>query len=65
MRTHNIPYLNIKKKIILNYPKSATMEFVPRDLKRVRNRRGKRAISARAIEVLLYVVTGLECSPLD
>ena len=22
-----------KKKIILNYPKSATMEFVPRDLK--------------------------------
>ena len=22
-----------KKKLILNYPKSATMEFVPRDLK--------------------------------
>ena len=25
MSTHNIPFLNIKKKIILNYPKSATM----------------------------------------
>ena len=31
MKTHKIPFLNIKKKIILNYPKSATMEFVPRD----------------------------------
>ena len=31
MSTHKIPFLNIKKKIILNYPKSATMEFVPRD----------------------------------
>ena len=29
--THNIPFLNIKKKIVLNYPKSATIEFVPRD----------------------------------
>ena len=24
-------YINIKQKIILNYAKSATMEFVPRD----------------------------------
>ena len=31
MSTHNIPFLNIKKKIILNHPKSATLEFVPRD----------------------------------
>ena len=33
MCTHNtsIPFLNIKKKIFLNYPKSATMGFVPRD----------------------------------
>ena len=31
MSTHNIPFLNIKKKIILNYPKFATMGFVPRD----------------------------------
>ena len=29
MNTHNIPFLNIK--IILNYPQSATMGFVPRD----------------------------------
>ena len=31
MSTHNAPFLNIKKKIILNYPKYATMGFVPRD----------------------------------
>ena len=31
MNIHNIPFLNIKKKIILNYPKSATKELVPRD----------------------------------
>ena len=31
MSTHNIPFLNIRKKIILNYPTSASMEFVPRD----------------------------------
>ena len=46
-----------KKKIILNYPKSATMGFVPRDPKRVRISRGKQAISVRAIEVQLYLVT--------
>ena len=33
MKTHNIPFLNIKKKNILNYLKSATMEFVLRDLR--------------------------------
>ena len=52
MSTHNIPFLNIKKKTILNYPKSATMGFVPRDSRR--SSKGKRAISVRAIEVLLY-----------
>ena len=31
MSTHNIPFLNIRKKIILNYSKSATTEFGPRD----------------------------------
>ena len=31
MSTNNIPFLNIKKKITLNYPNSATIEFVPRD----------------------------------
>ena len=33
MGTHIIPFLNIKKKIILNYHKSAAMGFVPRDNK--------------------------------
>ena len=27
MSTHNIPFPNMKRKIILNYPKSATMGF--------------------------------------
>ena len=31
MSTHNIQFLDIKKKISLNYPKFATMGFVPRD----------------------------------
>ena len=47
MSTHIIPFLNIKKNI-------------PKDLfqgtqERVRNSRGKRAISVRATEVLLYI----------
>ena len=39
----------------LNYPKSAAMEFFQGTQERVRNSRGKRAISVRAIEVLLYI----------
>ena len=54
MSTQNIPFLNIKKKITLNYPKSAVMGFFKRNEERVRNNHGKRAISVRAIEVLLY-----------
>ena len=53
MSSHNISFLNIEMKISLNYAKSATMGFVPRDQERVRNSRGKRAISGRAIEVIL------------
>ena len=53
MITHNIPFLNINKKIILNHPKFATMGVVPRDPRTIQNSRGKRAISVRAIEVLL------------
>ena len=46
---------NIKKKITLNYPKSASMGiFFQGTKERVRNSRGKRAISVRATEVLLY-----------
>ena len=44
---------NIKKKINLNYPESAAMEFFQGTQKRARNSRGKRAISVRATEVLL------------
>ena len=47
---------NIKKQIALNYPKSAAMGFSQGTQKRVRNSHGKRAISVRAIEVLLYLV---------
>ena len=32
MSTHKISFLNIKKKIILNYPKSATMGFFDKRL---------------------------------
>ena len=58
MRTQNIPFLNTKKKIFLNYPKSASMGFFSKGpkLKRVRNNRGKRAISVQATEVLLYLL---------
>ena len=31
MSAHNIPFYNIKKKITLNYPKSAAMGLFPRD----------------------------------
>ena len=52
MSTYNIPIFNVKDNHP-NYPKSAagTQE-------RVRNNRGKRAISARATECLLYVYMG-------
>ena len=53
MSTHNIPFLIVKKKIIQSHPKSATIEFVPRDQERVQNRRDKRAISVPTIEVPL------------
>ena len=46
---------NIKKKITLNYPKSAAKGFFLGTQERVRNSRGKRAISVRATEVLLYI----------
>ena len=55
MSIHNIPFPNMKKKIILNYPKSTAMGFFQGTQERVRNSHGKRAISVRAIEVLLYM----------
>ena len=56
MSTHNIPFFNIKKKNIINYPKSGAMGFFQGTQYRVRKSRGKRAISVRAIKVLLYLV---------
>ena len=46
---------NIKRKTTLNYPKSAAMGFFLGTQERVRNSRGKRAISIRATEELLYM----------
>ena len=54
MSTHNIPFSIEKRKIILNYPKSAAMGCFQGTGERVRNSRGRRAISVRATEVLLY-----------
>ena len=55
MSTHNIPFFNMKKKNTRNYPKSAAMGFFQGTQERVRKSHGKRAISVRAIEVLLYI----------
>ena len=44
---------NIIKKIALNLPKSAATRFFLGTQARIRNSRGKRAISVRATEVLL------------
>ena len=55
MSTHNIPLLNMKKEIILNYPKSAKWNLFQGTQEGVRNSRGKGDISVRAIEVLLYM----------
>ena len=43
---------NIKKKITLNYPKSAAAGFFQGSQERVRNTGGKRTISVRATEGL-------------
>ena len=57
MSTHNIPFsIKKKRKITLSYPKSAAKGFFLGTQERVRNSCGKRAISVRAIEVLLYYV---------
>ena len=55
MSTQNIIF-SIKKKITLNYPKSAVMGFFQETEERARNSHGYRAISVRAIEVLLYML---------
>ena len=61
MSTHNIhcTIFNLKKRITVYYPKSAAMGFLPRD-SRTNSKQpwktGKRAISVRATEGLLYTL---------
>ena len=45
---------SIKRKITLNYPKPAALRLFLGTQAKVRNSHGKRAISVRATEVLLY-----------
>ena len=56
MRAHNIPISILKSKITLYYPKSAAMRFFQGTQERVRNSCGKRAITVRATEILLYAI---------
>ena len=58
MSTQNIPFSISRRKISLNYPKSAAVGFFQGTQERVRNSRGRRAIRVRAIEVLLYLGYG-------
>ena len=54
MSTHNIPFsISENKKNTVHYPKSAAMGFFQVTQARVPNSRSKRAISVRAIEILL------------
>ena len=59
MSTHNIPFSVLKRKITINCPKSAAVGFFQRTEERVRNSRGRRAISVRATEVLLYPLSSV------
>ena len=45
MSTHNIPFLNIKKKIIQIIPNLQLSNSIQGTQERVRNSRGKQAIS--------------------
>ena len=49
MSTHNIPFLNIKKKIVLIITNLQLWNLFQGTQERVRNSHGKRAISVLAI----------------
>ena len=55
MDTQNIPFSIYKKRNQAKLPKSAAMGFFQGTYERVRNSRCNRAISVRAIGVLLYM----------
>ena len=62
---HTIYHFQHKKKIALNYPKSAGDGIFQGTQKRVRNSHGKRAISVRATEVLpVYIERSCSLCPL-
>ena len=56
MSSNNIPFSIQKNKITLNYLTFETEILFQETQERVRNGRGKQAISDRATEVLLYMV---------
>ena len=58
-KTHYTIFNIKKKKITLSYPKSGTMRFFQETQGRVRSSRGKRAISARVTEALLYMYNNI------
>ena len=55
MSTHNIPFSTYKRNLPLIIPNLQLWDSFQGAQKRVRNSRGKRAISVRATEVLLYL----------
>ena len=56
MSTHNNNNFIVKKKITLEYPRTAAIGFFLGTQERVRNSRGKRAIIVRVTEVLVYMI---------
>ena len=54
MTTHNIPFSKYKGKSALIIPNLQLSDFFQEIQRRVRNSHGKRVISVRATEVLLY-----------
>ena len=63
MSTHNICHFQYKKKkVTLNYPKPAALGFFQGTQGHVRSNHGKRAISVRATEGVLYFLNNLSLS---
>ena len=56
---------NMKRSITLNYHKSVAVGFFLGTQERVRNSRGKRAISVQATEVLLYLDRSVRANSVD
>ena len=54
MSIHHIPFSIYKRKSAEIIPNPQLLDFFQGTQRRVRNSRGKRAISVRATEVLLY-----------